>query len=229
MDFTAPVANRTRSFVRMGSGALVLLPPPPPPFPPPAPRQQPLAPPLFPVSWKVMDALCLVLEFLSYEQIVRSSRYARSGAAVPRDKLDEWALVEPIKGHAYWGLKGRSFGKMRGPSSVSATSDGGLLVVDFLNRRIQVLHELRSDSNGSIKVHRLPPPSTTRPATFPRESARIRMLRLFRGGQSVACYPAPRTSWSSFCSARWRPAGQVRTLWARERRAVGPRGDLCRR
>ena len=154
VDFTAPVANRTRPFVRNGKRRAVAASSSSSSFAASSSTSAASGSTSVPcLLEESMDALCLVLEFLSYEQIVRSSRVCSLWRRCAHDKLDEWALVEPIKGHAVRGLKGRSFGKMRGPSSVSATSDGGLLVVDFLNRRIQVLHELQSDSNGSIKVH----------------------------------------------------------------------------
>ena len=101
------------------------------------------------------DCLSLTLEFLSYANVVRVSAVCRLWNRAARWKLDEWALIEPCKGHVVRGLKGRSFGKLRGPSAITSLPSGGLAVVDFLNRRIQVLTQdfAQTPVSGSIRRH----------------------------------------------------------------------------
>ena len=71
-----------------------------------------------------------------------------------REKLQEWSIIETEgKSHAVRGLKGKSMGKLRAPSSIAVLPDRSIGVVDFHNRRIQVLApaamELESSSSHS--------------------------------------------------------------------------------
>lgn len=100
------------------------------------------------------DFLSLVFEFLPYQQILgRCSAVCRAWSQISTSKIEEWKLLE-TKAHAVRGLKGRSAGKLRGPSGLTVLPDGTLSVVDFLNHRIQLV-SARSASlptSGSIRA-----------------------------------------------------------------------------
>jgi hypothetical protein len=98
------------------------------------------------------DVLSLVFEFLPMQQVVRNAAVCSAWRRCAAEKLDEWRLLETT-GHVVRGLKGRSRGKMRGPSCLTTLPGGALAVVDFLNHRVQCLgaQTVASRSSGSIR------------------------------------------------------------------------------
>ena len=71
-------------------------------------------------------SLSLVFEFLPYQQILgRCSAVCRAWSQISTSKIEEWKLLE-TKAHAVRGLKGRSAGKLRGPTGLTVLPDGTL-------------------------------------------------------------------------------------------------------
>jgi len=68
-----------------------------------------------------------------------------------REKLDEWKILETGEGHTVKGLKGKSPGKLRSPSSISVTAGGEMVLVDFNNRRIQVFAPRAAATSASLR------------------------------------------------------------------------------
>ena len=99
------------------------------------------------------DYLSSIFEFLSYAQVINCSAVCKIWQQCAREKLDEWQVIETEECHAVRGLKGRSPGKMRGPSSIAVLPGGELGVVDFLNRRIQVLSPRATEFSHSHSIH----------------------------------------------------------------------------
>jgi hypothetical protein len=99
------------------------------------------------------DYLSSIFEFLSYAQVINCSAVSKIWQQCAREKLDEWQIIETEQSHAVRGLKGRSPGKMRGPSSIAVLPGGELGVVDFLNRRIQVLSPRATEFSHSHSIH----------------------------------------------------------------------------
>ena len=101
------------------------------------------------------DFLSLVFEFLPMAQVLRNSAVCSSWRRCAQEKLDEWRLLE-TEGHAVRGLKGSSTGKFRGPAAMTPLPSGGLAIVDFSNRRVQLLADSATTPLTSLTSAGLP-------------------------------------------------------------------------
>lgn len=100
-------------------------------------------------NFSAADYLSTIFEFVPYTQLLRSMTVCSAWQRAAREKLQEWSVVETEgSAHAVRGLKGKSQGKLRSPSSIAVLPDRSISVVDFHNRRIQVLAPTAMEPDG---------------------------------------------------------------------------------